>query len=280
MKLQSQIDKAAAFRQLHFSNTPLLLPNAWDALSARLFELAGFSAVATTSAGLAWSNGYPDGEYMPRALMVASIARIAQTVAVPVSADIEAGYGATPEEVADTVHAVIEAGAVGINLEDSVHEGDSVRLREAGDMVRRLQAARRVADEIGVPIVINARTDLFLHGQGSVAERFEETVRRARAYLAAGADCIFPIGLVDAPMLAELVATLNAPVNVVAKPNTPDLAELARIGVARVSTAIAPILAVTAAVQHLAESFKQSGRCEAVSSPLTHADVQGLFQAR
>jgi 2-methylisocitrate lyase-like PEP mutase family enzyme len=276
--MESRIEQANALRRLHFTNTPLLLPNAWDALSARLFELAGFAAIATTSAGVAWAHGYPDGEALPRSLMLDTVARIAATVSVPVTADIEAGFGASPTEVADTVRAVIAAGAVGINLEDGLHDGGTPSLRSQSEMVARLQAAREAADRAGVPIVINARTDLFLFGSGSMAERLAETVARARAYLEAGADCIYPIGLTDRDMLAALVRELRAPVNVMAKPTTPDLAELARIGVARVSTAIAPVLAVIAAVQHLAETLQQ-GRFDALSTPLTHADAQGLFHA-
>lgn len=276
--MESRIEQAKALRQLHFTKSPLLLPNAWDALSARLFELAGFSAIATTSAGVAWAQGYPDGEALPRSLMLESVARIAATVSVPVTADIEAGFGAGPEEVGETVRQVIAAGAVGINLEDGQHIGDAIRLRSQDEMVERLQAARAAADAAGVPIVINARTDLFLHNSGNLDERLGEAVQRAHAYLAAGADCIYPIGLTDRDTLAALVRELNAPINVMAKPNTPDLAELARIGVARVSTAIAPVLAVIAAVQHLAESLQQ-GRFDALSTPLTHADAQGLFCA-
>jgi 2-methylisocitrate lyase-like PEP mutase family enzyme len=276
--MENRIEQANALRRLHFTNTPLLLPNAWDALSARLFELAGFTAIATTSAGVAWAHGYPDGEALPRSLMLDTVARIAATVSVPVTADIEAGFGATPTEVGDTVRAVIAAGAVGINLEDGMHDGGGPRLRSQDEMVERLQAAREAADNAGVPVVINARTDLFLFGRGSEAERLAETVTRARAYLEAGADCIYPIGLTDRDMLAALVRELRAPVNVMAKPTTPDLAELARIGVARVSTAIAPVLAVIAAVQHLAETLQQ-GRFDTLSTPLTHADAQGLFGA-
>jgi len=273
-----QAQKAQAFRRMHFTNTPLLLPNAWDALSARLFEAAGFEAIATTSAGVAWSLGYQDGEQMPRGLMIETIGRIVRTVDVPVTADIEAGYGRTPSELAATVMAVIQAGAVGINLEDSVHDGAAPRLRHEQAMVERLQAARAAANAAGVPIVINARTDQFLYGSGSVEQRFSDTLQRAQAYLAAGADCIFPIKLTDGALLADLVHALKAPVNVVSKPETPALPELARIGVARVSTAIAPVLAMTHALQQLAASLHQSGSYAAMASPLMHPDVQGLFR--
>ena len=267
MNIEAQILKAQAI---------LVLPNAWDAITARLFARLGFAAIATTSGGVAWSLGYPDGEHAPLAEVVAATGRIARAVDVPVTADIEAGYGATPGDVADTVRAVIEAGAVGINLEDGLHAPGALRELEAA--AQRIRAAREAAAATGVPIVINARTDTYMLKYGaSDAERFDETVRRANAYLAAGADCIFPIGLGDGATLGALVKALDAPINVAARPGMPSLAELARLGVARVSTATRFATLALSAVERAARELRESGRFESLGAALTHPDVQRLF---
>ena len=269
------IDRANAFRAMHDRTRVLVLPNAWDAGSARLFEQLGFAAIATTSAGVAWSLGYADGERVPLAEVVAATARIVRTVAVPVSADIEAGYGDTPAQVADSVRAIIGAGAVGINLEDGMHHG---ALRDAMDAARRIEAARHAADAAGVPIVINARTDTYLLEVGaSPAERFDNTVQRARSYLAAGADCIYPIGLADRATIAALVEAIDAPVNIGARPGVPDLADLARLGVARVSTATRLATAALSAARDAAAVLLASGRFDGLVATLGHADAQHLF---
>ena len=273
MDRQSQIDKAHAFRDMHDRNSILLLPNAWDAGSARLFAQRGFAAVATTSGGVAWSLGCADGEQAPVAEVVAAIARITRVVDVPVTADIEAGYGDTPAAVGDTVRAVIEAGAVGVNLEDGRHDG----LRGCAEAAERIAGARAAATAAGVPIVINARVDCWITPAADETVRFADAVRRARAYLAAGADCIYPIGLGDPVVLAALVKTIDAPVNVGAQPGMPGLAELARIGVARVSTATRFAAIALGAVDQAAQAMRASGGFDSLAPSLSHADVQKLF---
>jgi 2-methylisocitrate lyase-like PEP mutase family enzyme len=273
MDRQSQIDKAHAFRDMHDRNSILLLPNAWDAGSARLFAQRGFAAVATTSGGVAWSLGCADGEQAPVAEVVAAIARITRVVDVPVTADIEAGYGDTPAAVGDTVRAVIEAGAVGVNLEDGRHDG----LRGCAEAAERVAGARAAATAAGVPIVINARVDCWITPAADETVRFADAVRRARAYLAAGADCIYPIGLGDPVVLAALVKTIDAPVNVGARPGMPGLAELARIGVARVSTATRFAAIALGAVDQAAQAMRASGGFDSLAPSLSHADVQKLF---
>jgi len=278
MKFNTQVGKAQAFRKMHDRSAVLVLPNAWDAVTARLFARMEFAAVATTSGGIAWSLGYPDGELAPRGDFVAATGRIARAVELPVTADMEAGYGATPEDVADSVRAVIEAGAVGINLEDGLHAPGALRGIDAA--ADRIRAAREAAAEAGVPIVINARTDTYLLKYGTTdAERFEETVRRAKAYLAAGADCVFPIGLGDGPTLGALVKTLGAPINVAARPGMPSIAELAQLGVARVSTATRFATLALSAVERAAREMRASGRFECLESALTHPQVQRFFDA-
>lgn len=275
MDKQTQIERAARFRALHDRKRVMLLPNAWDAGSARVFADLGFPAIATTSAGVAWSLGYPDGEQAPLAEVIAATRRIVRATALPVSADIEAGYGDTPEAVGASVRAVIDAGVAGINLEDGVQH---VTLRDVDDVARRIAAARAAAHAAGVPIVINARVDVWMVGMGAnEAERLDEALRRARAYLAAGADCIYPIGLVERATIAALVTGLDAPVNLGARPGLPDLAELGRLGVARVSTATRLATLALAAARAGADALRRTGRVEALDAPFGYKDMQRLF---
>lgn len=276
LERQTQIDRAQAFRRMHERKQVLLLPNAWDAGSACLFAQRGFTAIATTSAGVAWSLGYLDGEQAPLTEVLAAIARMTRVVGVPLTADIETGYGATPEAVAATVRAVIAAGAVGVNIEDGMPGHGPLRPIDAASA--RLRAAREAADASGVPIVINARVDSWMQHDGTDATaRLADAVRRAQAYLAAGADCIYPIGLADEDTLAALVQALDAPVNVMAGPGTPGLADLARLGVARVSTATRFATLALAAVDQAARAMLASGGFEGLDSDLTYMDAQRLF---
>lgn len=277
MSLQAQAAKARAFHTLHDRSSLLLLANAWDAGSARLLAGIGFRGIATTSGGVAWALGYPDGERAPLTEVVQVIGRMVRAVSVPVTADIEAGYGQTPAEVGQTVRAVIDAGAVGINLEDGMHAPN--RLRDLSDATARIRAARGVAEAAGIPIVINARVDTYMvkFGAGD-DERFEETVRRAKAYLAAGADCVFPIGLADGSRLGALVAAIEAPVNVAARPGLPPLVELQRLGIARVSTATRLATVAWSAVERAAQALRESGRFDCLEATLSHGDMQQLME--
>ena len=203
MDRKRQIQLAEAFRARHQAPHLLLLANAWDALSARIVEEAGFEAVATTSGGVNWVLGYADGEAAPWSEVVAATARMARVLRVPLTADIEAGYGGSPAEVAKSVGEIIAAGAVGINLEDGTGRADAPMLG-IDDAASRIRAARDAAREAAVPIVINARIDIYLKQIGDPASRFAETVRRAEAYLAAGADCVFPFAVTDADTIGRL----------------------------------------------------------------------------
>lgn len=276
MDRQTQIDRAQAFRGLHDRRRILLLPNAWDAGSARLLAQRGFGAIATTSGGMAWSLGWADGERAPLDEVLAAIARITRAVELPVTADIESGYGATPAEVGATVREVIAAGAVGVNLEDGTPGHGP--LRERDEAAARIRAARVAADASGVPIVINARVDLWLRSGGDPAVHLAEAIERARAYLAAGADVIYPIGLTDGPTLAALVRALDAPINVAAMAGVPPLAELERLGVARVSTATRLATLALGAVDRAARAMLESGRFDALAADFSYADAQRLFE--
>lgn len=214
------IDKAAALRALHVPGTPLVLPNAWDAASALAVREAGFPAVATGSAAVAKVLGYADGEATPVEEMLAAIARMVRVVDVPVTADVERGYGLKPAEL---VERLLETGAVGCNLEDSDPRTDA--LIEPGEQAEFLAAVRQAA---GDRLVINARIDTYLTNAGGAVER-------ARRYFEAGADCVYPIGLGVADEIRAVVAEVGGPVNILFRPGTPSLGELAGLGVARVS---------------------------------------------
>src|ERR1700754_2658080 len=228
MVTDTQREHAAALRRLHQSGT-LVLPNAWDAGSARLVEVAGAAAVATTSAGVSWALSLPDGQAASREEMVAAVGRIVEVVSIPVSADIEGGYGDAPEDVAATVEAVIEAGAAGINLEDSIEVGGPLFSHQT--QVERLQAARSIANHLGLPqFVINARTDSYLFEIGDPVDRLAETLGRAQEYAKAGADVLFVPGVGDLATLEQLVMGSPIPVNTLAGAGT-SLDDLRRIGV-------------------------------------------------
>ena len=226
------VQQAERLRALHHGPAPLVLPNVWDVASALAVERAGASAIATTSSGVAASLGFPDGEAIPAGEMLAAIARIAAAVSLPVTADLEAGYGLDPAAIVD---GLLAADAVGLNLEDTDRAGDPGKLTETDVQARRIAAIRRAATDRGVPVVINARIDTFLRGSGSTAVRVDEAIQRGRAYLAAGADCVFPIILTDEDAIGRIVRELEAPVNVLFVPGGPPLARLAELGVRRVS---------------------------------------------
>ncbi|HEY6210426.1 MAG TPA: isocitrate lyase/phosphoenolpyruvate mutase family protein, partial [Gemmatimonadales bacterium] len=181
-------EKAEAFRRLHAGPGVFVLPNVWDVVTARLVETAGFPALATTSAGVAWALGYPDGERISRDEMLAVVGRIARNVRVPVTADMEAGYGTAPEAAAETARRTIAAGAIGLNLEDGADDGSLLDVTLHAERIRAVSEAGAAA---GVPIVVNARTDAFEIKEWTPAERLTEAVRRANAYHGAGADCLF-----------------------------------------------------------------------------------------
>jgi 2-methylisocitrate lyase-like PEP mutase family enzyme len=224
-------ERAETLRRLHTDRRPLVLPNAWDAASARLVVKAGFPVVATSSGAVAATLGYEDNDSMPVDEAFGAVARVARSVSVPVTADLEAGYRLSPD---DLVERLLNAGAVGCNLEDTDHHGGA-GLVDAGENAERLHAVRHAATETGVNIVLNARIDV-LGREGDRRELFEEAVRRAGLYLQAGADCVFPIRLADDELIGEFVRRVEGPVNVVGA-GAPSLARLAQLGVRRVSFA-------------------------------------------
>jgi len=265
------VHKAEALRQLHVAGPLLVLPNAWDAGSARIFVEAGFPALATTSAGIAFSLGYADGERITREEMLAAVARITRRVSVPVTADMEAGYGRAPEAVARTVRGVLEAGAVGMNLEDRIGEEALIDLPLAVDRVR---AARAAADAAGIPMVLNARTDAFSPNMGG----FAEAVRRGNAFREAGADSVFVPFVSDRDTIERLVREIRAPVNILGTPNAPTLKEMAALGVRRVTFGSAPMRATLGLVRRMAREWKEKGTYGTLDAyGIPFAELQTLF---
>ncbi|MEU7691911.1 MULTISPECIES: isocitrate lyase/phosphoenolpyruvate mutase family protein [Microbispora] len=221
---------AAALRALHVPGDPVVLPNAWDAASARAVEAAGFPAVATGSAAVAAVLGYEDGHDAPADEMFAAVARISRVVTVPVTADVERGYGLKPAELVERLAA---AGAAGCNLEDS--DPATGALIDAAEQADFLAAVRAAADEAGTGLVINARADTFIHGSGTPDERLAAAIDRGRRYLAAGADCVYPILAGDPEVIGALAREIGGPVNVLMRPGVPSIRDLAALGVARIS---------------------------------------------
>ena len=268
-------EKAEALRRLHIEGPMLVLPNAWDAGSARIFVEAGFPALATTSAGIAFSLGFPDGERISRDEMLAAVARITRRIAVPITADLEAGYGREPAAVAETVRRAIDAGVVGMNLEDRMEEKHLIDFTLA---VERVRAARKAADATSVRLVLNARTDAFEAPEIPRDQRLAEAVRRGNAFREAGADSVFVPFVGDRGTIEQLVQQIKAPVNILGTPNAPTLKELAALGVRRVTFGSGPMRATLGLVRRMAREWREKGTygtLEAYGIPF--ADLQKLF---
>lgn len=270
--------KAEKLRSMHSAPEVLLLPNVWDVASARIIEDAGFPAIASTSAGIAFAQGFPDGQKIPADRMLASIAAIAAAVAVPVTADVEAGYGTTPESAATTARGVIEAGAVGMNFEDAT--GDPAHpLSDLSLQLERIRAIRETASRHDVPLVLNARTDVYLLQVGDPAKRYDETIKRLRAFRDAGADCVFVPGLRDAATIGQLVTDLKCPVNILAGPGSPSVAELKALGVRRISLGSGPMRAAMGFLRQLVQELKTRGTYQSLNDAPSYAEMNQLMNA-
>ena len=269
-------EKAELLRRLHGGTRLLVLPNAWDVGSARVLAAHGAPAVATSSAGVAYALGYPDGERIARAEMLDMVRRIAAAVAVPVTADVEAGYGATAADAVQTAAGVLAAGAVGLNLEDAT-DG---RLFPLDPQVERVAAIRRVAEASGVPLVVNARTDAAAAAELPPEERLAEAVRRANAYLAAGADCAFVPFVTERDAIARLAREVRGPLNVLGTPASPSLEELARLGVRRVSFGSGIARAAYGRARRIARELSSTGTYAALAEDaIAYDEMQLLFAA-
>ncbi len=274
--MQFHTEKAVQFRLLHRGPVALVLPNAWDVASARVFEEAGFPAIATTSAGIAFSLGYPDGQRISREEMIARIGRIVRAVKVPVSADLESGYGSSAQEAARTTRELIAAGAIGMNLEDASDRRDQPLL-PLDQAVEKIKAVRETAAQLRAPIVVNARTDVYLLPGGNPDADYAEAVRRLVAFRDAGADCVFAPGLKDAETIGRLVKAVQCPLNILAVPGTPSIAELEKLGVARVSVGSGFMRATLGLLRRAAEELKSAGTYSALADAIPYADVNKML---
>jgi 2-methylisocitrate lyase-like PEP mutase family enzyme len=271
-----QAELARYFRQLH-GRRPLILPNAWDSASARVMELAGAPAIASTSAGVSWARGCADGQHLERDEMIDAVRGIVRAVTVPVTADIESGYQTgSVYDVAETVQAALAVGVVGINLEDSPGR-NGAPLRTPEEQAERLRAARAAAEVARIDLVINARTDVYLFGAVAPEQRFEETVRRARVYRAAGADCVFVPGVIDGDTIASLVRAIEGPVNIMAGPGAPSADQLGRLGVARVSVGPAIMQAALAATRRAARELLERGTYSGLEEAVAFETANTMF---
>ena len=276
----TQAELGRKFLELHRGPKILVLPNAWDAASARIFEQAGFPAIGTSSAGVAFALGYPDGQNISRDEMLGVVRRIAETVEVPVTADVEAGFGTSPKEVADTARAVIAAGAVGMNLEDGIEERPEY-IADLGHQKEIIRAVLEAAASAGVPFVLNARTDIFLNGIGSAETRLARAIDRLNAYREAGAQSLFAPGVKDKETIAQLARGVSGPLNILATVGTPAVVELQALGVARLSIGSGPMRATLAFLSRMAREIRDDGVFTMMTEgTIPYADVNRLFKPR
>ena len=260
------------FRTLHHRPNFLILPNAWDAGSARLIESLGATAIATTSAGVAWSRGYPDGDALPMEQLLATAREIARVIHVPLTIDIEGGYSSDPAVVAQVVAGVIDAGAAGINIEDGAALPDL--------LCAKIEAARQAASGTGVDLFINARTDVYLRALSSGDAAIEEVVRRAERYRAAGCDGLFVPGLVDGRAIEALAAAIDPlPLNIMLVPGLPSVTELRTRGVRRLSAGSAIAQAALGLISRLATDFLAGSSDRMFAAATEYRTVNRLFSA-
>lgn len=276
-------EKAEALRALHLAPKILLLPNAWDVGTAKLFEQSGFEAIATTSSGIEFSEGLSCDFSERRDHMLSVIAKIARAVNVPVTADIESGYSESRVGVQETIRRVLDAGAVGVNLEDTIY-GLEVAMRSGQPPVQcsleqaaeRISAARQAADNAGVRLVINSRADGFILKK-PLAIALEDSIKRGNAYLKAGADCVFVPHANDRETIAALVAGIEGPINILGGPQTPPVAELQSLGVARVSIGGSLSRAAMHLVKDACEELRSRGTFSYAERAISYEDTVAIL---
>jgi 2-methylisocitrate lyase-like PEP mutase family enzyme len=272
MVSQDQKAKAETFLKLHTQKEILVLLNSWDPGSSKLVEAMGFKAVATTSMGISASLGYPDCQKIPFGEMLDTLAKIASRVKIPVTADIEGGYGNNPDEILSCIDKIIATGIVGINIEDS--RNLSPELVEIPEFCERLQAIRSLSDNLGFHLVINARTDVFLTSSGAPAGRLKHAIERGNKYREAGADCIFVPGIWSREDISTLVKEIAAPINILANPTNapslpPTVAELEDLGVARLSLGASVTKAALLLIKKIADELLSEGSYNTLHDALT-----------
>jgi 2-methylisocitrate lyase-like PEP mutase family enzyme len=260
--------QAEKLRALHYGPEVLVLPNAWDCASARIFEELGFPAIATTSAGVSFSLGYADGQNIPGKEMLAAVSKIARCVDVPVTADLEGGYG----NISETASALLESGAAGLNLEDILGHGPE-SLASIDEQVSRIAAVRKTG------VVVNARTDLYLMQIGDASTRFDRACDRLKAYRDAGADCVFIPGITSEDLIERFVQALQCPINILAVAGVPPIARLKELGVARVSVGSGMMRSAMGHTRRIAEQLKDTGEFDKmIEGAIPYADANNLFK--
>jgi 2-methylisocitrate lyase-like PEP mutase family enzyme len=277
--MSSQAQKASRLLELHHAEAPLVLINVWDAASARIVEDAGFPAIATSSAAVANSQGHADGQHLPWTAMTIALRRIVETVHVPVTADIEAGFSSSLQELDRAVAQVIDAGAVGVNLEDALpgYEGRGPLYPEP-EQVERIRTVRNACARMKTRLVINARTDAYWEAGREEEEALRNTLARGRAYLEAGADCIFVPGLKNPDHIRAAVRDWKAPVNILAGPGVASIPELAQLGVKRISMGSGPMRAAMGLLRCVAEEATRAGTYSALDGAIPYAEMNALFK--
>lgn len=271
-------EDAARFREMHLGGEMVMLPNAWDHASAALMVEAGYPVIATTSAGIALARGFPDGERMTREAMLEICGEIARQSRVPVTADLEAGYGPAPEDVAETVRGAIDAGLVGCNIEDA--NPDTGALFSLEDAVERVRAGRAAADALGVPFVLNARADPYLKPVGDAEDNFQEAVKRCNAYLAAGATCAYVPGPGDSETVGRLVNAVEGPLNILgslAGRQGLSVQDYARLGVRRISIGGSLMLAAMTYTRDVVTAMRDEGRLDFATNAMTNGQLNKLM---
>jgi 2-methylisocitrate lyase-like PEP mutase family enzyme len=278
MDRSEQRSRAEAFLALHRGTRILVLGSVWDVASAVVFERAGFAALGTSSAGIAYVHGRPDDERMPRDEVIGTVGAIAAWVRIPVSADMLTGFGATPEAVADTCRLVLDAGAIGVNLEDTAPENGKA-LADAAFVCEKLRAVRAMAQAYGVPLVVNARTDSYWLKLGDPPTSLRNSIDRANRYREAGADCLFVPGALDPATIRTLVREIAGPVNILAMPGCPPIPELESLGVRRISQGSGPARAALKTAQTIARELLDRGTYSSYhDAAVSYPDANALFE--
>ena len=274
----TQEEKAKTFRALHKGGEMLILPNIWDPLGARLLESLGYAAIATASASVAFTNGYDDGEQIPLHDALTRISEITRIVNVPVSADFESGYAGDDVTLQRNIDLLLQTGVVGLNFED--YNARSGALYPIDVQCKRIKVIRKAAEAAGIPFFINARTDVYLRPNlYTQDQKLSETSTRGKAYLDAGADCIFPPGMKDKEELSKVIQTLQAPVNVIAIPGIPDFKTMEDIGVARLSLGPGYLKIAIKAMKDLALKLKgHDGLTDVLQNDVTSDHLKKLVK--
>ncbi len=273
-EILNQQEKAKRFYDLHHCGKLLILPNIWDSLGAMLLEDMGYPAVATASASVAFANGYDDGENIPFNELLAILKRIVEKVNIPVTADIESGYAHNEQQLKQNIQQIIEAGVVGINIEDTDKKTNTLLPVEV--QCEKIKLIKKVSEEMNVPVFINARTDVYLRST-TANNKLEETIKRGFAYKDAGADCFYPITMNSAEDIGTTVQQLEMPVNIIIMPGIPALMDLEKMGVARVSLGPGFLKYAIKAMKNLAEKLKShEGMNDIIQNEITSAYVKKL----